>query len=70
MGLARERANLSSCGLPADVVATIQGARAMSTRNAYDVRWNMFASWCLEQSPVVMAFQASIVAFSLFYKEG
>lgn len=45
-GLAPERDRLLALGLPGPVVATIQHARAPSTRAAYSYRWQMFATWC------------------------
>ena len=32
--------------LPPQVVATITSARAMSTRHAYALKWNLFVTWC------------------------
>ena len=69
MGLAHEGAALSSCGLPPDVVATIQGARAGSTRAAYDLKWNIFESWCLSQSPSVVAYKAPVRSVLIFLQD-
>ena len=60
MGLARERANLSTSGLPPEVVVTIQAARAHSTRSLYEGKWGVFEEWCLEQSPPIVPFQALV----------
>lgn len=42
VGLARERLNLSTAGLPQGVIATIQSARAPSTRSLYENKWRVF----------------------------
>ena len=60
MGLARQRSDLAASGLTEEVIATIQGARALSTRTLYDSRWRVFHKWCLEQSPGSDPFQAPI----------
>lgn len=60
MGLARERLNLGTCGLTPGVIATIQGARAASTNTLYGYKWRLFETWCSEQSPPVVSFQAPI----------
>ena len=52
LGLARERANLSTLGLPPRVIATIQSARAPSTRSLYDCKWRVFEAWCEEHQLV------------------
>lgn len=54
MGLARERLNLSSTGLPDSVIATIQSARAASTRCAYDGKWRAFEEWCVNSGHVAL----------------
>ncbi|XP_056436383.1 uncharacterized protein LOC130373776 [Gadus chalcogrammus] len=46
LGLARERWNLNAAGLPAQVVDTIQNARALSTRRLYSGKWRVFEDWC------------------------
>ena len=69
VGLARERAALSARGLPPDVVATIQGTRAGSTRAAYDSKWNIFESWCLAQSPPLVAFVAPVRSILIFLQD-
>lgn len=58
MGLARERLNLNTLGLPHSVIDTIQSARAQSTRTAYDGKWRVFEEWCDKSH--ITAFQASI----------
>ena len=56
MGLARERMNLGSVGLPQGVIATIQSARAPSTRGQYDGRWRLFEEWCQQVGSTVEPF--------------
>ena len=58
MGLARERLNLSTEGLPQSVINTIQSARAQSTRSLYDVKWRVFEEWCEDSH--ITSFQASV----------
>ena len=60
MGLARERMNLGSVGLPQGVIATIQSARAPSMREQYDGRWRLFEEWCQQEGSAVEPFQASV----------
>ncbi|KAI2664019.1 Beta-galactosidase [Labeo rohita] len=43
LGLARERANLNTLGLPHRVVATMQNARAASTHSLYGCKWRVFS---------------------------
>ena len=50
MGLTRERLNLTTSGPPQSVVATIQSARAASTRHAYDGKWHAFEDRCRGKS--------------------
>ncbi|GAA6106202.1 uncharacterized protein LOC125138511, partial [Tachysurus ichikawai] len=52
LGLARERANVNTLGLPLHVIATIQNARATSTRSLYDCKWRVFEEWCEEHQLV------------------
>uniref|UniRef100_A0A8C1XTW6 ribonuclease H n=1 Tax=Cyprinus carpio TaxID=7962 RepID=A0A8C1XTW6_CYPCA len=35
--------------LPPQVVATITSARALSTRHAYALKWNLFVTWCFSR---------------------
>ncbi len=44
MVLGRDAEVLS--GLPPAVVNTITSARALSTRQAYRLKWNLFVDWC------------------------
>ncbi|XP_056091163.1 uncharacterized protein LOC130070700 [Rhinichthys klamathensis goyatoka] len=46
LGLARERTNMNALGLSPRVVATIQNARAVSTRSLYGCKWQVFEGWC------------------------
>ncbi|XP_060746163.1 uncharacterized protein LOC132859430 [Tachysurus vachellii] len=52
LGLACERVNLNTLGLPPRVIATIQNARASSTRSLYDCKWHVFEEWCEEHQLV------------------
>lgn len=47
-------------GLSRAVMATIQSARAVSTRSLYDAKWHVFEDWCQERAPPVVSFQASV----------
>ena len=55
VGLARERENLLAAGFSTAVIATIQSAKASSTKAVYDGRWNAFLDWCEVQEPPVVA---------------
>ncbi|XP_073690968.1 uncharacterized protein [Garra rufa] len=67
MGLARERANLNTLGLPPRVVATIQNARASSTRSLYNCKWRVFEQWCDERQ--LIAYQCSFTAILSFLQD-
>ena len=54
-----ERSNLIAQGLHPNVVATIQSARASSTRGLYAYKWWAFEQWCQDRN--VLPFQCSIV---------
>ncbi|XP_021322973.1 uncharacterized protein [Danio rerio] len=58
LGLARERANLNTLGLSPRVIATIQNARASSTRSLYDCKWRVFEEWCEERR--LISYQCSV----------
>lgn len=45
-GLEVERGRLTSLGLPAVVVSTIQDACALSSSRAYMTHWQVIAYWC------------------------
>ena len=60
LGLARRNQALAATGLTPGVIATIEGARAASTRTLYDIRWRAFDSWCSGRSPSVVSFLAPI----------
>ena len=49
VGLAAERERLEGLGLSQEVVRTIQGARADSTRACYSAKWAAFQKWCTER---------------------
>ncbi len=67
MGLAREWLNLTTAGLPQNVVNTIQNARAPSTRSLYDSKWGVFERWCLERG--YTPFQCSVPAILSFLQD-
>ena len=64
LGLARERWNLNAAGLPAQVVDTIQNARALSTRRLYSGKWRVFEHWC--DSRHAIPYQCSVVDLLCF----
>lgn len=49
VGVAPEREKLMFTGLPANVIDTIQSARAASTRSLYTFKWRIYEVWCLER---------------------
>lgn len=65
--LPRERDTLSSFGLPLNVIATIQSARAPSTRSVYDMKWRAFERWCDQKG--IIPFQCSITHVLTFLQE-
>ncbi|KAL0151928.1 hypothetical protein M9458_052766 [Cirrhinus mrigala] len=67
LGLARERANLNTLGLPPRVVATIQNARASSTRSLYNCKWRVFEQWCDER--LLISYQCSLTAILSFLQD-
>ena len=69
MGLARVGEELRLLGLPPDVVATIQNARAPSTRSAYNLRWKIFEEWCTTLVPPVVAWCAPLNVILTFLQE-
>lgn len=62
-----ERSNLIAMGLPPSVVATIQSARASSTRGLYAYKWQAFEQWC--QARNVLPFQCSMGDVLTFLQE-
>ncbi|XP_073668878.1 uncharacterized protein [Paramisgurnus dabryanus] len=58
LGLARERTNLNALGLHPRVIATIQNARAVSTRSLYGCKWQVFEGWCNEHD--LISYQCSV----------
>ncbi|XP_036419056.1 uncharacterized protein LOC118802708 [Colossoma macropomum] len=67
LGLTRERSNLTTVGLPDNVIATIQSARASSTRTLYGHKWRVFEEWCAKSQAV--PFQCSIPVILSFLQE-
>lgn len=67
VGLARERLNLAASGLPSNVIATIQGVRVRSTRDAYDGKCRTFEEWCVKAG--VVAFQSSVAVILTFLQQ-
>ena len=67
MGLARERLNLTTAGLPQSVIKTTQSARAPSTRIVYDGKWRAFQDWCAKAD--VEAFQSPTSGIFTFLQE-
>ena len=61
--------NLQAEGLPPNVIATIQGARAQSTRKQYDVAWRVFERWCAERPGQVVPYLASVGDVLSFLQE-
>lgn len=62
-----EKSDLIAKGLPPSVVATIQSARASSTRGLYAYKWRAFEQWCGIWN--VLPFQSSIVDILTFLQE-
>ncbi|XP_036451444.1 trace amine-associated receptor 6-like [Colossoma macropomum] len=50
LGLAREKSNLTTIGLPDNVIAMIQSARASSTRPLYKHKCRVFEEWWISPS--------------------
>ncbi|KAL0200730.1 hypothetical protein M9458_003917, partial [Cirrhinus mrigala] len=67
LGLACERANLNTLGLPPRVVATIQNARASSTRSLYNCKWRVFEQWYDER--LLISYQCSLTAILSFLQD-
>ncbi|KAL3966727.1 ryanodine receptor 1 [Sarotherodon galilaeus] len=65
--LPAERLNLIAKGLPPSVIATIQSARASSTRGLYAYKWRAFEQWCQDRH--TLPFQCSIVDVLTFLQE-
>ncbi|XP_070400499.1 uncharacterized protein [Nothobranchius furzeri] len=64
LGLAAERSRLEASGLPHDVVATIQSARAPSTVASYAAKWAAFQNWCAEWNVQALSCQlADVLSF-------
>ncbi|XP_034530069.1 uncharacterized protein LOC117805448 [Notolabrus celidotus] len=67
LGLARERWNLNAAGLPAQVIDTIQSARAPATRSLYSGKWRVFEEWCVMRQ--IVPYQCSVVDLLSFLQE-
>ena len=52
-------------GITAEVVDTLQGARAGSTRRQYDSKWQ-FECWCMDRDPQVVPDSALVGAVLSF----
>lgn len=65
--LPRERATLGIVGLPPNVIATIQSARAPSTRSLYDLKWKAFERWCVWKG--VIPFQCLLSYVLIFLRD-
>lgn len=66
-GSPAERSALRASGLPPGVIATIQNARAPSTRDLYSLKWRAFESWCQDRH--LVPFQCSAVDILSFLQE-
>ena len=60
---------LEATGLPPNVVETILGARAASTRRRYNAAWRTFERWCAGRPGEVLPFQASVPQILIFLQE-
>ena len=58
--------NLDADDLPPNVIATIQGARAQSTRNKYAIAWRVFQRWCSSRPGDVVPHQARVSVILTF----
>ncbi|XP_047229391.1 uncharacterized protein LOC124872980, partial [Girardinichthys multiradiatus] len=65
--LPAEKSSLLAKGLPPDVVATIQNARASSTRGLYAYKWRAFVQWCEDKH--IVPFQCSMVEVLTFLQD-
>ena len=62
-----ERCRSASAGLPAQVIDTIQNARASSTRTLYSGKWRVFEGWC--DLKHIIPFQCSVVDLLCFLQD-
>lgn len=67
LGLASEKLNLNMVGLPQNVFATIQNARASTTRTLYECKCRVFEEWCVKSH--VVPFQCSVPVIWSFLQE-
>ena len=70
--LAPERNRLLASGLSDSVVATIQSARAVSTRSLYTLEWRRFEQWCVarERDPINCALSVILEFLQQLFDEG
>lgn len=54
-------------GLPANVIDTMQSARAEFTQGLYTLMWCAFDAWCVERN--ICPFQRSVVDILTFFQE-
>lgn len=54
-------------GLPANVIDTIQSAKAGSTQGMYTLNWHILETWCEVRS--VSLFQSSVANIMIFLQE-
>src|SRR4029434_10007685 len=71
-GLAPESCRLIASGLSDAVVATIQSARAVSTRSLYTLKWHRFERWCAtrERDPINCALSVILEFLQQLFDEG
>ena len=70
--LAPERCRLLASGLSDAVVATIQSARALSTRALYTLKWRCFERWCAarQHDPVNCALGVILEFLQQLFNDG
>src|SRR4029434_4495402 len=70
--LAPERCRLIASGLSDAVVATIQSARAVSTRALYTLKWRSFERWCAarQHDPINCALGVILEFLQQLFDEG
>ena len=66
-GLARERMNLTTSGLPWNAITNIQGTRASFTHYVYDGKWRAFEEWCAKAGEI--AFQSPVPVILTFLQD-
>ena len=70
--LAPERCRLIASGLSDAAVATIQSARAVSTRALYTLKWRSFERWCAarQHDPINCALGVILEFLQQLFDEG